>query len=410
MPYTVKAGVDGCSGYAVVKDGENSPIPGGCHGSKAQAIAHMVAIQANYEADRAEMIPSPEEPEMEAPEAEQEEPNDALDLMEEMQEYGINARQAEMYEAYEDIAERYGKWLKDAGPDGAHYVSRSPFSEEGLLCSNCVFFQGGRMCEVVAGDIAPEGVCKLWIIAQKNLSAEPIEEGMEYESRKQPRTPDGKFASTGGSGKDTTPTAAKQGNTGQLYIGEHEYAKEHETETAERLFKEQKPYLRSIDEESREAIEDYTNEGYKFINKTLRGAPPPPPPPATQERAREKAEKISDAIESAPPLAQPMTVYRGVGHKAFGLKAGQDIGSLVNMEFKDEGITSVSLSNFTGGMFGGQIGSITMHISVPKGSKALFVEPMSLSRGEYEVLLPRNTTFRVVEKLGANALSVEVVN
>jgi hypothetical protein len=178
MPYTVVADADGCAGYAVVKQGTTTPIPGGCHSSKAQAIAHMVAIQANYEADRAEVMP-----ETEAPEAEQPEAEETLELLEEMQEYGINARQAEMYDAYEEIAERYGKWLKDIGPDGAHYISRSPFDEEGLLCSNCVFFQGGRMCEIVAGDIAPEGICKLWVIGERNVNNEPMEEGMEYESR-----------------------------------------------------------------------------------------------------------------------------------------------------------------------------------------------------------------------------------
>jgi HK97 family phage prohead protease len=35
-----------------------------------------------------------------------------------------------------------------------------------------VFFEGGRGCEVVAGDIAPEGICKLWVIPA-DLMANP---------------------------------------------------------------------------------------------------------------------------------------------------------------------------------------------------------------------------------------------
>ena len=43
MPYEVVTGATGCDGYAVVKVGETVPIPGGCHGSKAEADAHAAA-------------------------------------------------------------------------------------------------------------------------------------------------------------------------------------------------------------------------------------------------------------------------------------------------------------------------------------------------------------------------------
>ena len=45
MPYTVIDDAEGCSGYAVVKEGENTPVPGGCHDSKQDAIDHMVALE-----------------------------------------------------------------------------------------------------------------------------------------------------------------------------------------------------------------------------------------------------------------------------------------------------------------------------------------------------------------------------
>ena len=38
------------------------------------------------------------------------------------------------------------------------------FTAQGLLCQNCVFYRGPRGCGLVAGDIDPNGICKLWVI------------------------------------------------------------------------------------------------------------------------------------------------------------------------------------------------------------------------------------------------------
>jgi len=44
MPYTVIENAEGCSGFAVVKIGEQTPIEGGCHKLRSDALAHMVAL------------------------------------------------------------------------------------------------------------------------------------------------------------------------------------------------------------------------------------------------------------------------------------------------------------------------------------------------------------------------------
>ena len=77
----------------------------------------------------------------------------------------LNFRQRQLYESYEEVAKKFGLFDQTVGADGAHYVENSPFSKEGLICSNCVFFKGGRACEIVEGDIDPNAVCKLWIIS-----------------------------------------------------------------------------------------------------------------------------------------------------------------------------------------------------------------------------------------------------
>jgi len=73
-------------------------------------------------------------------------------------------RQAAQYAATESTVEIFGKYDQGTGAEGAHYAAESPYLAEGLACSNCAFYDGARACEVVSGDIAPEGICKLWII------------------------------------------------------------------------------------------------------------------------------------------------------------------------------------------------------------------------------------------------------
>jgi len=74
-------------------------------------------------------------------------------------------------EAEESIADEAGKWPQE-GPAGAHYMEASPFAERGMKCANCVFYEGGGACEIVNGEIAPEGLCKLWIIPEERMSEE----------------------------------------------------------------------------------------------------------------------------------------------------------------------------------------------------------------------------------------------
>jgi hypothetical protein len=80
----------------------------------------------------------------------------------------LTDRQQEMYEDYEEIVEKFGLFKQDSKADGAHYApaSANPFIKEGLICSNCVFFRGGQGCEIVAGKIEANAICKLWIIPE----------------------------------------------------------------------------------------------------------------------------------------------------------------------------------------------------------------------------------------------------
>ena len=90
----------------------------------------------------------------------------------------LSPRQRAQYESTEGVVELFGQYSQGVDADGAHYAAVSPYAAEGMVCSSCVFFEGGRGCEVVAGDIAPEGICKLWVIpADLMANPEPMVEG-----------------------------------------------------------------------------------------------------------------------------------------------------------------------------------------------------------------------------------------
>lgn len=83
----------------------------------------------------------------------------------------LSPMQSAQYDAYEDIVEKFGKFDQSAGRNGAHYApeDKNPFIKDGLVCSNCVFYEGGQGCEIVSGQIHPNAICKLWIIPEHLL-------------------------------------------------------------------------------------------------------------------------------------------------------------------------------------------------------------------------------------------------
>jgi hypothetical protein len=77
--------------------------------------------------------------------------------------YPLNDRQKAQYENTESVVEVFGQYTQDHSADGCNYEISPANQEHGLVCGNCVFFMEG-MCEVVSGEIAAEGLCKLFVI------------------------------------------------------------------------------------------------------------------------------------------------------------------------------------------------------------------------------------------------------
>jgi hypothetical protein len=85
------------------------------------------------------------------------------------EEYGpFSERQSAVFWFQIGLTQALGKYDQSSGPDGAHYFNsaQNPFTEEGLACGNCAFFEGTNTCEIVDGNIDPQGLCKNWIIPE----------------------------------------------------------------------------------------------------------------------------------------------------------------------------------------------------------------------------------------------------
>lgn len=57
MPYELRKGGGGCKGWAVVKQGSGAVVPGGCHPTRAKAVAHLRALYANVPDAREHVAP-----------------------------------------------------------------------------------------------------------------------------------------------------------------------------------------------------------------------------------------------------------------------------------------------------------------------------------------------------------------
>lgn len=135
------------------------------------------------------------------------------------------------------------------------------------------------------------------------------------------------------------------------------------------------------------AMRFYQSPGFALMNGQLRGLDKKNIKAdvsfndADLARARQASKDLTAAIRKAPPLTQPMTVYRGFSADQFGnLKPGDT--------FTDKGFVSTSLTNDVGSV-GKAAKPATAEIRLPKGAKAA-------AGSSREMVLPPGTKFKIL--------------
>ena len=110
-----------------------------------------------------------------------EDQTDETSTMSEYGKRGLNDRQIELADYYNEVVVDFGKFDQSSGANGAHYAEENPFVDQGLICANCVFYEGGGNCHLVEGKVKPNAICKLWVIDETLLTEQQPEEAKSEE-------------------------------------------------------------------------------------------------------------------------------------------------------------------------------------------------------------------------------------
>jgi len=175
-------------------------------------------------------------------------------------------------------------------------------------------------------------------------------------------------------------------------------------------------WAEKLDPDQMEALSEYQGSGHQRLNEWLRGS-------TTMRRWDSAAGKgieapldestlrwyrfLRDNLDrSMVEIPEDIVVFRGVQAR---LVEGMKLGD----EFVDNAFVSTTMSAHRSGIEGRMRGAM-LEIRVPQGTKGAIVELAGGSRREFELLLERGRTYRIVEdagtKGGVRRLVVEIVD
>lgn len=158
--------------------------------------------------------------------------------------------------------------------------------------------------------------------------------------------------------------------------------------------------VNSLSKDEKYAIVDYTGTGYIDMNGYLRSSDKKAFKKSIystdHESYKRKIENMTNALEKSS-LKEDVVVHRGIGG-SLAQMLGVDNEILNNRDFQN----SLKHTSFTekgffssGGSTKDCFGGVTIHAKVPKGSKGMYVAPISKFSSEHEFILQRNSSFMI---------------
>lgn len=148
--------------------------------------------------------------------------------------------------------------------------------------------------------------------------------------------------------------------------------------------------VKELSVKEKEAVFGYTKDDYVKINEHLRFGT------EIDSQTKEQIRSLDSTLQKSY-LDKEVTVYRGFRNDdlADKIRTGSDV---VGSVFEDKGFVSTTIQGHVPGSFGGPFDHITAILHLPAGTNALLIgNDLSSRRGEYEVLLPRSTKFKITE-------------
>jgi hypothetical protein len=151
---------------------------------------------------------------------------------------------------------------------------------------------------------------------------------------------------------------------------------------------------KQLSHDEKHGIKTYTSSAYKSINKDLRSG--------NLKNAKYKydIEQATKGLEKCL-LAEDTQVFRGMGGiDALSAWTGIPVNQLSNKSVQDSLVGSRLVEKgfmSTGIVSDAAWSGIRLEVYLPKGTKAMYVDPISHYRGEREIVVQRNSTFEVKE-------------
>lgn len=156
-----------------------------------------------------------------------------------------------------------------------------------------------------------------------------------------------------------------------------------------------KELVSSLSPNEHNAIVSYTGNGYHDMNSYLRTGNEVY---NKNGNTSKKIKSMTDALEKSS-LKEDIVVHRGIGG-SLPKMLGVDNSTLKNKEFQQSlrGTVITEKGFFSsGGSMKDAWGGTKIHAKVPKGSKGMYVDPISKFQGEHEFILQRNSSFKIVD-------------
>jgi hypothetical protein len=149
------------------------------------------------------------------------------------------------------------------------------------------------------------------------------------------------------------------------------------------IFQKQTNYVENLDKETIDAIKYYTGSGYVIMNKLLRQNT------VQSDDIVKKINLIDQAFRNVPPLDNSLVVYRGI-----------NLDYKINQDFIDKGYVSTSANKKKSLAFNTHKKNkcCFFEIYLPKGSHILPIGSISQYKIEMEILLSRNSLFKIVKQ------------
>jgi hypothetical protein len=143
--------------------------------------------------------------------------------------------------------------------------------------------------------------------------------------------------------------------------------------------------LNSLPQEQKDALHYYTTGKYREVNAHLRTNN------AVSFESRQAIERMDGAFASeAGRTSESVVAFRGTDPVEFGLISKQPVENWPGQIYTPRGYTSTSITE--GRQFDGEV---QLTINVPRGSRGILVQPISNIPSENELLLNRQTSFRI---------------